>query len=158
MSASNACQGTVLTSHVFLLQIHKIMAGLLDMYTFQGNQLALEMVKNEAAFFTAYADDAIAEHGADHWLTMLEVEFGGKTIDFICTCSELHKTIDFICTCSELHKHLLDEVDKKGITVFYMLQEPSDYKHVIGVTAGYENADTPGSVCHRHAGSPLQPV
>lgn len=23
-----------------------------------------------------------------------------------------------------------------------MLQEPSDYEHVIGVTAGYENADT----------------
>lgn len=78
------------------------MAGLLDMYTFQGNELALDMVKDEAAFFTAYADEVIAEHGADHWLAMLEVEFGGKTIDFICTCFELHK-------------HLLDEVDKKGL-------------------------------------------
>jgi len=33
------------------VQIHKIMAGLLDHYNFLGNKLALQMVVDEATFF-----------------------------------------------------------------------------------------------------------
>ena len=55
------------------------MAGLLDLYNFQGNELALTMVMDEAAYFTAYADRVIAANGIEHWYQMLEVEFGGKS-------------------------------------------------------------------------------
>jgi hypothetical protein len=53
------------------------MAGLLDLYSFQGITLALTMVKDEAAYFAKYIDDIIADKGISHWHKMLEVEFGG---------------------------------------------------------------------------------
>ena len=53
------------------------MAGLLDAHTFLGNEVALEMVKDEAKHFTRYYDNVIAINGTEHWLRMLEVEFGG---------------------------------------------------------------------------------
>lgn len=53
------------------------MAGLLDANTFLGNEVALEMVKEEAEHFTRYYDNVIAINGTEHWLSMLEVEFGG---------------------------------------------------------------------------------
>ena len=59
------------------LQIHKIMAGLLDHYTFLGNELALQMVVDEATFFLGYIEDVMGNEGKDHWLQMLEVEYGG---------------------------------------------------------------------------------
>lgn len=53
------------------------MAGLLDAYTFLGNDLALSMVKAEAEYFMRYYDNVIAVNGTEHWLLMLETEFGG---------------------------------------------------------------------------------
>ena len=61
----------------YLLQIHKLMAGLLDHYNFLGSKLALEMVVDEAGFFQEYVEDVLAKEGKDHWIQMLEVEFGG---------------------------------------------------------------------------------
>ena len=59
------------------MQIHKIMAGLLDAYLFMGNMKALDMAESEAAFFRTYIDRVIATRGLDHWHAMLENEFGG---------------------------------------------------------------------------------
>lgn len=59
------------------MQIHKIMAGLLDAYTFLGNELALDMVVREADYFKAYHDHVIEVNGTAHWVTMLDNEFGG---------------------------------------------------------------------------------
>lgn len=59
------------------LQIHKIMAGLLDQYTFLRNQQALQMVINEADFFHIWVEDVVAQYGIDRWISMLDVEFGG---------------------------------------------------------------------------------
>ena len=53
------------------------MAGLLDHYTFLGNDLALQMVVDEATFFLGYIEDVLGNEGKDHWLQMLEVEYGG---------------------------------------------------------------------------------
>lgn len=53
------------------------MAGLLDHYNFLGNKLALEMVVDEAKFFHGYLVDILQKEGRDHWLQMLEVEYGG---------------------------------------------------------------------------------
>ncbi|CAL8460830.1 g361 [Coccomyxa elongata] len=57
--------------------IHKIMAGLLDAYNFLGVEVALKMVEDEAEYFRGYYDRVIAVNGTDHWLRMLETEFGG---------------------------------------------------------------------------------
>ena len=59
------------------VQIHKLMAGLLDAHLFMGNDVALTMVKEEAAFFLCYIDNVIAVNGTAHWHQMLEDEFGG---------------------------------------------------------------------------------
>ena len=59
------------------MQIHKIMAGLLDVYTFLGNQLALDMVIKEADYFVGYHDEVVAVNGSLHWVEMLNNEFGG---------------------------------------------------------------------------------
>lgn len=53
------------------------MAGLLDTYNFLGVEVALKMVKDEAEYFRGYYDRVIAVNGTDHWLRMLETEFGG---------------------------------------------------------------------------------
>ena len=53
------------------------MAGLLDAHNFLGYDVALEMVKDEAEHFTRYYNDVVATNGTEHWLRMLEVEFGG---------------------------------------------------------------------------------
>ena len=58
-------------------QIHKIMAGLLDLYTFTGNHEALDMAHSEALYFDKYTENILAGMGRDHWLAMLNVEFGG---------------------------------------------------------------------------------
>jgi hypothetical protein len=60
-----------------LVQIHKILAGLLDHYNFLGNKLALEMVVDEAAFFNKWIDDIYGNEGEAHWVQMLEVEYEG---------------------------------------------------------------------------------
>ncbi len=65
------------TDHTLWLQIHKIMAGLLDAYNFLGIEMALKIVKDEAEYFTEYYDRVVAVNGTDHWLRMLETEFGG---------------------------------------------------------------------------------
>lgn len=59
------------------MQIHKIMAGLLDAYTYMDRQKALFMVISEAAFFTRYIDHVITVKGTAHWHAMLDTEFGG---------------------------------------------------------------------------------
>lgn len=59
------------------MQIHKIMAGLLDQHLFLGNDLALQMVVEEAEFFLRYVEDVIQEKGRDYWNQMLEIEYGG---------------------------------------------------------------------------------
>ena len=59
------------------MQIHKIMAGLLDAFTFLGNHLALDMVVLEARYFLAYHNNVVAVNGTMHWVKMLDNEFGG---------------------------------------------------------------------------------
>jgi len=61
------------------LQIHKIMAGLLDQHTFAGNHMALQMVTNMAAYFGKRVDDTLQVNGTDHWHEMLNNEFGGMS-------------------------------------------------------------------------------
>lgn len=53
------------------------MAGLLDHYNFLGNKLALEMAVDEAKFFQDFVRNVLETQGEDHWLQMLEVEYGG---------------------------------------------------------------------------------
>lgn len=53
------------------------MAGLLDHYTFLQDELALQMVEDEATFFLSYVEDILSEEGQDHWIKMLETEYGG---------------------------------------------------------------------------------
>ena len=60
-----------------LLQIHKLMAGLLDHYNFLDNKLALDIVVEEAEYFRKYLEDILGDEGKDHWLQMLETEYGG---------------------------------------------------------------------------------
>ena len=57
--------------------IHKILAGLLDQHKFLGNELALEMVKEEAHYFAVRINKTLEVNGTDHWHKMLDVEFGG---------------------------------------------------------------------------------
>ena len=61
------------------LQIHKIMAGLLDQFTFTGNSLALHIVENMAAYFGKRVDDVLQVNGTEHWHQMLNNEFGGMS-------------------------------------------------------------------------------
>ena len=61
------------------LQIHKIMAGLLDHHTFAHNQVALQMVVDMAAYFGKRVDDTLHVNGTDHWHEMLNNEFGGMS-------------------------------------------------------------------------------
>ena len=61
------------------LQIHKIMAGLFDQYTFTGDELALHIVVNMAAYFTKRVDETLRVNGTDHWHQMLNNEFGGMS-------------------------------------------------------------------------------
>ena len=60
-----------------LLQIHKLMAGLLDRYTFLGDDSALEMVIAEAEYFHEWIQDILGNEGHEHWIQMLENEYGG---------------------------------------------------------------------------------
>jgi DUF1680 family protein len=53
--------------------IHKIMAGMYDMYRFAGNQQALEVLQGMAA----WADEWSASKSLDHMQRILAVEFGG---------------------------------------------------------------------------------
>lgn len=53
------------------------MAGLLDLYTFTDNELALHMVTDMAAYFSKRIDDTIKADGIQHWHKMLNNEFGG---------------------------------------------------------------------------------
>lgn len=53
------------------------MAGLLDQYLFLGNELALQMVIDEAKYFEAYIQDIVTHEGPAHWTQMLEIEYGG---------------------------------------------------------------------------------
>jgi DUF1680 family protein len=53
--------------------LHKIMAGLLDMYTHGGNEQALEALKGMAAWTRSWADPL----GDAHMARVLEVEYGG---------------------------------------------------------------------------------
>ena len=62
---------------VLVPQIHKIMAGLLDLYTFTGSAEALDMAHNEALYFDGYVEGILNHEGHEHWLAMLNVEFGG---------------------------------------------------------------------------------
>ncbi len=61
------------------LQIHKIMAGLLDHHTLTHNQVALHMVVDMAAYFGKHVDDTLQVNGTDHWHEMLNNEFGGMS-------------------------------------------------------------------------------
>lgn len=58
-----------------LYVIHKIMAGLLDMYRLAGNQQALDMLKRMAAYFKRRAD-RLTDYQMERMLT---VEFGGMS-------------------------------------------------------------------------------
>jgi uncharacterized protein len=53
--------------------IHKIMAGMFDMYRFAGNRQALQVVEGMAA----WADDWTASKSEEHMQQMLTIEFGG---------------------------------------------------------------------------------
>lgn len=53
------------------------MAGLLDLWLFAGNQLALQMVIEEADFFHEWVHSVIFVRGLPHWVQMLDNEFGG---------------------------------------------------------------------------------
>jgi DUF1680 family protein len=53
--------------------IHKIMAGLLDMHRFAGNQQALQVLEGMAA----WADDWTARQSESHMQQILTIEFGG---------------------------------------------------------------------------------
>lgn len=53
------------------------MAGLLDHYTFLDNKLSLQMVEEEAEFFLSYIEDIQSKEGKDHWIKMLDNEYGG---------------------------------------------------------------------------------
>lgn len=64
-------------SHPCAVQIHKIFAGLLDAYVFMGNELALDTAAKEAHYFAAYHDEVVAVNGTQHWVKMLDNEFGG---------------------------------------------------------------------------------
>ena len=55
------------------------MAGLLDQYTFTGNDLALQMTIDMAAYFSKRVDDTLKVNGTDHWHEMLNTEFGGMS-------------------------------------------------------------------------------
>lgn len=55
--------------------IHKIMAGLLDMYRLCGNEQALDVVKGMAAYFKNRTD----RFPVGHWDRILGVEFGGMS-------------------------------------------------------------------------------
>ena len=59
------------------MQIHKLLAGLLDIHTFLGNELALDVVFEEVDYFLAYYDHVVAVNGTLHWVKMLDNEFGG---------------------------------------------------------------------------------
>ena len=64
-------------SFVLSLQIHKIMAGLLDQYIFRESALALTMVTDSADFWYHWVENQIAAQGLPHWVLMLDNEFGG---------------------------------------------------------------------------------
>ena len=59
------------------MQIHKLIAGLLDAYTFLGDELALDMVVKEAGYFLDYQQHVVEVNGTGHWVKMLDNEFGG---------------------------------------------------------------------------------
>ena len=59
------------------VQIHKLLAGLLDIHTFLGNELALDVVCKEVDYFLAYHGHVVAINGTLHWVKMLDNEFGG---------------------------------------------------------------------------------
>lgn len=61
------------------MQIHKIMAGLLDHHTFAHSDIALQMVCDMAAYFGHRVDDTLHINGTDHWHEMLNNEFGGMS-------------------------------------------------------------------------------
>ncbi|GAB4818253.1 hypothetical protein N2152v2_005299 [Parachlorella kessleri] len=59
------------------LQIHKIMAGLLDQAQLAGHPQALHMVENMAHYFCSRIENLIAGQGRAHWEAVMENEFGG---------------------------------------------------------------------------------
>lgn len=59
--------------HVPFYTVHKIMAGMLDMYQFCGNRQALEVLKGMAN----WADEWSDPHSEQHMQDMLNREFGG---------------------------------------------------------------------------------
>ena len=59
------------------LQIHKLMAGLLDHHLFTRSAIALDIVTSMADYFVKYVDKTISESGTQHWHDMLNNEFGG---------------------------------------------------------------------------------
>lgn len=77
----NSCMllAQVNSRRVSPLQIHKIMAGLLDQFLFTGNDLALHMVTDMAAYFVKRVDHTIEVNGTQHWHNMLNNEFGGMS-------------------------------------------------------------------------------
>jgi uncharacterized protein len=62
---------------LLLLQIHKIMAGLLDAHELAGSDEAMVVAQDMAAYFFKRIITTLAINGTQHWNKMLEVEFGG---------------------------------------------------------------------------------
>lgn len=62
---------------VLPVQIHKLMAGLLDQHTLAATPDALGMVEGMARYFCARSRRVVRTRGLDHWHAVLENEFGG---------------------------------------------------------------------------------
>lgn len=62
---------------ISFLQIHKIIAGLVDAYELCAQQVALEMAKRMVEYHWTRTQAVIAAKGRDHWNGVLNCEFGG---------------------------------------------------------------------------------
>ncbi len=61
----------------FNLQVHKIMAGLLDQHELAGSLQALGVAVRMGEYFGRRVARVVAERGIAHWHRVLDVEFGG---------------------------------------------------------------------------------
>ena len=62
------------------MQIHKIMAGLLDVHVRVGRETdipALAITEGMAQYFGTRVNETLTTNGTAHWQQMLETEFGG---------------------------------------------------------------------------------
>lgn len=57
--------------------VHKILAGFVDQYELVGKEDALAAALAGATYFCGRVERVVADRGIDHWLNVLDVEFGG---------------------------------------------------------------------------------